>query len=420
MGYHLGIFATWLRQNHNMSLTTSTSTSTSTGDSDSDSNMPLTIEILSDPAVICKDRKRRPTTRWDHLVKQQSFSMPKVPSRRRLGGDDCTIQVTPPCSPLQTTKTQTQQQLRSRPRMVNHMIKQTSFTVSRGKGTSGSSLIGDDGYVSVSQRPSMVKQASLSTLPRHSPLKMPRLVQQRYPASNANKRSLRKIQTTPCCDTKNIDAEEATDQANETDNMNGPCVTMSMSMQMQNSSSNSSPKRPSRPMQTSFTLPKRPTRSISNESICSNEDEKTDTLSCMSNMNMASAGAGGARRRSFAKQSSFTMPRRPTRTVDSDDEVEVELEVDWVDLDTSVNSECEQDTSDNKTDTLSSMNMPRLVKQISSTIPRLSSTGALLMGNDDDNNKDNEMGGNGTGWYRNVRANLSHHNARKTPGSQAA
>jgi hypothetical protein len=73
-------------------------------------------------------------------------------------------------------------------------------------------------------------------------------------------------------------------------------------------------------------------------------------------------GNGADRRQRMTKQNSFSSPRRPTRTLDSDDE------------------------TDERTDTLSSM--PRLLKQTSFTVVRLSSRGALI--------GDDEKGGNGT------------------------
>jgi hypothetical protein len=68
-------------------------------------------------------------------------------------------------------------------------------------------------------------------------------------------------------------------------------------------------------------------------------------------------GNGTDRRRQMVKQDSITMPRLPTRTFDSEDEKD-----------------------DEKTDTLSSM--PRLVKQPSFTVSKLSSRGPLI-GNDE-------------------------------------
>jgi hypothetical protein len=357
MVYHLGMFATWLREK--MSI--------EEGD----------IEILSDRAAIPKDRKRRPTTRWDHLVKQQSFSMPKVPTRRRLGETiEEDAESTP--SPL--------------PRLT--MSKQASFTISRGKGTSGSRLGGyeGDGGTGLAARPRMVKQASLrrfslAEVAEVECMKMPRLAQLRSSPSK-KKRALRGI---VCGDN---DDDQSTSTSTSSDNYsinNWPCVDMNM----QNSSS--LPKRPSRPSrqflrdsgderssssnarphlakQNSFTMPSR-----GRVDSCSEDEtgEKADTLSSMPRcllkqtsftiprlssrgalMGDDKTGGNGATRRRFAKQSSFTMPKRPTRTVDS----------------------CSEDESDETADTVSSM--PRLMKQLSFTVSKSSSRGPL-MGDDD-------------------------------------
>jgi hypothetical protein len=309
MGTNLATFATWLRQD--MSLT-------------------LDIEIVIDRAATPIARKQRPTTRWDHLAKQQSFSMPKVPSRRRLGD---TIE--------EDTATE-------RPPLPARMIKQTSFSLS--KDGSGRRLGGDDGEGAA--RPGMgVTQSSLSSLParpydrqtsfnkltRNEQMNMPPLVKQC---------SFKSLPRGLCDDDESVGSR--------------PC--------MQKEGSLSLPKRRSRPRRLSASSggpepncrPKLPVRKASS-------DEATDTLSSMPRLVKQTSfddekGENGTdRRRQMVKQDSITIPRRPNRTFDSEDE------------------------KDEKTDSLSSM--PRLVKQPSFTVSKLSSRGPLV-GND-------EKGGNG-------------------------
>jgi hypothetical protein len=142
MGYHLKTFASWLR---------------------GDMSFSDDIEILIDRAAIPKDRKRRPSTRWDHLAKQQSFSMPKVPCRRRIKEDTVTERSPP----------------------SRRVIKQNSFDDPPMGGT-GRRPIGDGDEVTT--RFGMTKQTSLRCLSRHTAfnalseverMKMPRLVKQK-------------------------------------------------------------------------------------------------------------------------------------------------------------------------------------------------------------------------------------------------
>jgi hypothetical protein len=267
MGTNLATFATWLRQD--MSLTDD-------------------IEIVIDRAATPIARKQRPTTRWDHLAKQQSFSMPKVPSRRRLGD---TIE--------EDTATE-------RPPLSARMIKQTSFCLTRGG--SGRRLGGDDGGGAA--RPGMgVKQSSLSSLParpydrqtsfnkltRNEQMSMPRLVKQC---------SFKSLPRGLCDDDQSVGSR--------------PC--------MQKEGSLSLPKRRSRPRRLSASSggpdpncrPKPPVRKASS-------DEATDTLSSMprlvkqTSFDDEKGGNGTDRRRQMVKQDSITMPRPPTRTFDKDD-----------------------------------------------------------------------------------------------------
>jgi hypothetical protein len=161
MVYHLETFATWLRAD--MSISDDT-------------------EIMIDRAALPKDRKKIPTTRWDTLAKQQSFTMPKVPSRRRLGDtiEEDTATALPTRMIKQTSPPRDGPGRRlgcdgdgDEPLPMRRMVKQSSL----------SSL--------PPSRPNfnfqMVKQNSLSSLPRQSgfdsltkdeQMKMPRLVKQ--------------------------------------------------------------------------------------------------------------------------------------------------------------------------------------------------------------------------------------------------
>jgi hypothetical protein len=280
MGYYLGTFATWLRE---------------------DMSLADDIEIISDRAAIPKDRKRRPTTRWDHLAKQQSFSMPKVPSRRRLG---------------ETIEEDTATEIYPLPKRT---ITQSSLSYPpRGGAVRRNSGDGEKGAA----RPGMVRQASMSCLPRHTKsinslseaeqMKMPRLVKQK---------SFSSIQRKRCDDDQSTDSK--------------PCM-----MHKQNASS--LPNRPSRSHRRCLSneglepnpLPKLPVRT-------DDSDESTDTLSSMPRLvkqtsftvarlssrgpligNDEKEGNRTDRRERMAKQNSFAMPRRPMQTVDSDDELD--------------------------------------------------------------------------------------------------
>ncbi len=142
MGTNLATFATWLRQ---------------------DMSLPGNIEIVIDRAATPVNRKQKPPTRWDHLAKQQSLNMPKVPSRRRLG-DPIEEDTATESSPLST-----------------RAIKQTSLYLPMGgtEGRLGGSS--DEGAA----RPGMAKQTSMKSPPRRQTsfdsltedeqMKMPRL-----------------------------------------------------------------------------------------------------------------------------------------------------------------------------------------------------------------------------------------------------
>jgi hypothetical protein len=256
MGYHLETFGAWLREA--MSLSND-------------------IEILIDRAAIPKNRKRRPTTRWDHLAKEQSFSMPKVPSRRRLG-DTIEEDTATENSPLPT-----------------RIITQTLSYPPRG-GT-GRRL----GHAEGAARPGMVKHTSLRSLPRQTifscltedeQMQMPRLVKQS---------SFKSIPRGLCDDNQLI-----------------------------GSSLPNPPSRPSRAYRRSVSSdgleinhrPKLPVRT----------DDSDDTINTLSSMLLSSRGAligddekggnGTDRRWRMAQQNSLTMLRRPARTFDSEDEMD--------------------------------------------------------------------------------------------------
>jgi hypothetical protein len=283
MGYYLETFATWLRE---------------------DMSLSADIEILIDRAAIPKDRKRVPTTRWDHLAKQQSFSMPKVPSRRRLGD---TIEEDMATERLPFPK---------------RFIKMSSFD-DQPRGGAGRRLGGDGNEGAT--RPGMAKQISLRSFSKQTSfdslteaeqMKMPRLVKQK---------SFSSIQRKRCDDDQSTDSK--------------PCM-----MHKQNASS--LPNRPSRSHRRCLSneglepnpLPKLPVRTCDRDS---GSDESTDTLSSMPRLvkqtsftvarlssrgpligNDEKEGNRTDRQERMAKQTSLAMPRRPMQTVDSDDELD--------------------------------------------------------------------------------------------------
>jgi hypothetical protein len=319
MGFYLGIFATWLRQA--MSLSDD-------------------IEIQSDNAAIPRDRKRRPTTRWDHLVKQQSFSMPKVPSRTRRGDTIEEDTATESCP------------------VLSRRMHQASLSYPPRGGT-GRIVGGDDDEGAA--RPGMgAEQSSLRSLPRHSrslnsraeveQMKMPRLVRQKSSPSLLRRRT-----------DDDISAGGRR------------CMNKQFSFSL--------PNRPSRPhRQEPSHQPKLPVRthdtdSDSESNIECNSDEISDNISSMPRLVKQTSftvarlssraplidadekGANGThKQQQMAKSDSSTMTRCPIWTFDSHDEL------------------------DERTDTLSSM--PRLVKQTSFTVARLSSRAPLIGDNE--------------------------------------
>jgi hypothetical protein len=306
MGFYLGTFATWLRQARALSDD---------------------VEILSDRAAIPKDRKRRPTTRWDHLAKQQSFSMPKVPSRRRLG-DTIEEDAVTEATATESCPSPTQ------------MKKQASLSYPPRGGKA---------------RPGLgAKQSSLRNLPGHprafnshaevEQMKMPRLVKQK--SSRALRRGL-------------TDEEKSTGGRR--------CMNKQDSFSLPNYS-----KRVSR-RELNY-RPKLPIRTQDSDSD-ETSDETSDNLSSMPRMvkqrsftvarllsrapligNDEKGANGTYKQEQMAEPDSFTMPKRPTRKLSNSDEV------------------------DEKTETLS--RIPRLVKQMSFTVSRHSSQ-APLIGDDE-------------------------------------
>jgi hypothetical protein len=286
MGYTLDTFAAWLRED--MSL--------------SDDS-----EILIDRAAIPTDRKRRPTTRWDHLAKQQSFSMPKVPSRRRLGDtieDDTATDTNEAIETNEATDT------------IARILEQSSFCLPRG-GTGR--RLGGDGDEGAA-RPSMgVQQASLSNLPRQASFssltqdeqtKMPRLVKQT---------SFSSLQRECCEDDQSDQSSDSRPCMDKQDSFSLPKSHIRPRQRLTSGQKPSRrPKLPARTddndetltsmprliKQTSFTV----ARHSSREPLIGDDEqaEKTDTFA--------------DRRRLMAKQSSFSSPRRPTRTFDGESE----------------------------------------------------------------------------------------------------
>jgi hypothetical protein len=276
MEYNLDTFATWLRE---------------------DMALPDDIKIVIDRAAIPKGRKERPTTRWDHLAKQQSFTMPKVPSRRRLS-DTIEENMAGESSPLST-----------------RMMKQTSFCLPRG---GAGSRLGDDGNRGTDRPGIGAKQTSLSSLPRQTSFKnltedeqmeMPRLVKQS---------SFKRLPRGLCDAGQSIGSRPCTSKQNFY----------------------SLPHRPSLPHRVCVSSggPEQ------NHVNYSNSDATTDTLSSMSRLVQQTSftvvrlssrgpligddekeGNGTDRCRQMAKQKSFTMPKRPTRTVDSEDRLDESL-----------------------------------------------------------------------------------------------
>jgi hypothetical protein len=286
MEYHLKTFSTWLR--YDMALSDD-------------------IEIVIDRAAIPTERKQKPTTRWDHLAKQQSFTMPKVPSRRRLGDTIEEDKVTSDSCP--------------------RMIKQTSFCLPRGRAGSRLGGDADDGAA----RPGMgAKQTSLSSLPRQTSFKhltedeqmeMPRLLKQSSFKSQSRRRSDagQSIGSRPKHPSRPRRHSVSRDSPkNDSDNDEANDILSSMPLLVK---------------QMSFTVAGHSSRGIligdgekeGNEIDRRRQMAKQDSLTmlrrrsltCSSETDKVSNGSN--RRLQMAKQKSLTMPRRPTRTFDSED-----------------------------------------------------------------------------------------------------
>lgn len=150
MGYYLVQFAAWLRE---------------------DRTLPTELDIVSDRAVLPENRKQKMKTRWDHLARQNSFSLPRAPARR--GSLIGSSNPEPPA-----------------PRM----LKQSSFSV-RGSGRCFWGDLSDE----FGGPPRMVKQTSFAWRPDHTTLgkeatrqaesmTMPRLSKQRSFTERSNRR----------------------------------------------------------------------------------------------------------------------------------------------------------------------------------------------------------------------------------------
>jgi hypothetical protein len=318
MEYNLDTFATWLRE---------------------DMSLADDIEIFIDRAAIPNGRKQRPTTRWDHLAKQQSFSMPKVPSRRRLG-DRIDEIMAGESSPIPT-----------------RMIKQTSFCLPRD--VAGSRL-GDDGDDDIGRPRMGMKQTSLSSLPRQTSFKnltedeqmeMPRLVM--HSSFKGLPRGLcdagQSIGSRPCMSKQDsfslphrpsqphrLNVSSFWPEQNHVNLSNSDATTDTLSSM------------PRLVKQTSFSLPHLPSQtqglSVSsgwpeqNHVNYSNSEATTDTLSSMPRLvkqtsftvaRLSSRGPligddekeGNGNARCRQKQKSVTMPKRPIRTLDSEDKL---------------------------------------------------------------------------------------------------
>jgi hypothetical protein len=342
MEYHLETFATWLRE---------------------DMALSDDIKIVIDRAAIPTERKRRPTTRWDHLAKRQSFIMPKMPSRRGLGDKIEEDTATESC-PVPT-----------------RMMKETSLCLPRG---GAGSRLGVDGDKNTG-RPGMgVKQTSLSSLPRQTSFKnltedeqmeMPRLLKQSSFKSlprelcDANQT----IGSRPCMNKQNSfslphrpsqpyrrcvlsgepeqnhDSNSKSDATTDTLSSMPRLVKQTLFTVARLSScglligddekeGNGIDRRRQMAKQKSFTMPKRPIRTFDSEE---DQDERTTTLSCMARLVKKTSftvarhsslrvlidddekGTNGSdRRQHMIKQNSFTTPKRPTRTFDSEDELD--------------------------------------------------------------------------------------------------
>jgi hypothetical protein len=290
MGFYLGTFATWLRQA--MALSDD-------------------VEILSDRAAIPKDRKRRPTTRWDHLARQQSFSMPKVPSRRRLGDpieeDAVTVEETATESCPVPTRRMKQASLSYPPR---------GGTARPGLGAKQSSL---------RNLPSQRHPRTLNSRTEVEHMKMPRLVKQK--SSRGFRRGL----------TDNDKSTSGRRGMNKQDSFSLPNYSKRLSRREPNH-------RPKLPIRT---------QDSDSDEACDNLSSVAKILSRAPLIGTDEKGANGTyKQQQMAMPDSLTMPKRPTRTLDSDDE------------------------QDEKTDTLSSI--PRLVKQMSFTVARHASRTPLI------------------------------------------
>jgi hypothetical protein len=346
MPSHLETFATWLRQ---------------------DMALSDDIEIVIDRAAIPGDRKQKPTTRWDHLAKQQSFSMPKVPSRRRL------------CDTTEEDK-----------------ASPTSFCLSRdgsGRRLGGD---GDEG----APRPGMgVKQASLSSLPKQTSyrnltkdeqMQMPRL----------SKQSSFKSRPRGLCED---DKQNSFTLPNRPSRQNRRFSTGGPKPLCEDDKQNSFtlPNRPSRPNRRFSGGGPKPIRRPKLPFRTDDSDETTDIMPSMPRLakqtsftvgrqssrgpligdDEKGAANGTDRQQWMAKQNSFTSPRRSSLDKRADNLSSMRQRMA---KQNSLGAFDYNDEMDEKIDTLSSMISPRLEKQ-RSFVARLSPRGPLLSIEDDEN-----------------------------------
>jgi hypothetical protein len=328
MDYHLKTFSTWLRE---------------------DMSLADDVEVIVDRAAITKGRKQRPTTRWDHLAKQQSFSMPKVPSRRRLG-DTIDEETATECSP--------------------RMIKQTSFCLPRG-GTR--SRLGDDVDEGTADRPGMgAKQTSLSCLPRQTSFKnltedeqkeMPRLMKQS--SFKSLQREVCESSQTTSSRPKHPSRPQRRCMPKDSPKPNRrPKLTVHKDDSNDNATTNTLSSMPRLVKQTSFTVARHSSRGplIGSDENVANSSNRRHQMAKQNSLTMPrevligddeQVANSSDRRKQMSKQISLSMLRRRSLTCDS-----------------------KTGKLDEDNDPLSIM--PRMVKQTSFTVTGHSSRGPLI------------------------------------------
>jgi hypothetical protein len=307
MGYYLQSFAVWLRE---------------------ETAVEGEIDIVEDRAALPERRKQRLQTRWDHLAKQNSFSLPK-PQRR---------------SSIVTEKPDALTPAKAEGDAPPRTIRQSSFTVH--PRVSGMQLVGDDStHIPSRQRTQMpAKQRSFTWrspkfdedfMKKVDKLSMPRLSKQ-SPLRTSNS-------------SDNIEFEQ---HAMSNRNSSSFCTSLNRPHRRPVGSGISSGRsndvstvQPNMMMRsTAFTMmPKLPTRTVDREDAPLKQDTPPMPR--------------------LTKQRS--LPRLPIRTVDSDEE-------------------------EGKGKSHTPSNMPRLVKQTSFTLRTLSSTIGAFVDEEDKNYNTND------------------------------